>query len=120
MFRLFVRKKILPIYERINYPCRFDVSLKDFIGAVADGSDKNQKAVELENYYDFVTKSQNEQVFETTVVYQSITTMKDAFRRNGFAEQSDMLIYNLASLDMDVINPIIQSVLSGRKPFKAE
>ena len=105
---------------RITYPGRFDdVSLKDFIGAISDGSGKNQKAVELENYYDFVTKSQNEQVFETTVVYQAITTMKDAVGRNGFAEQSDMLIYNLASLDMDVLSPIIQSVLSGRRPFKA-
>ena len=104
---------------RLNYPGSFDDScLKDYIGALIDGKGKNMKATELSNYYDCVVKTGNKQSSQNPL-FESVNNIKDIFSRSGLVDENNLTIYNIAAIDIDVLNQLIHSVLNGKKFFKA-
>lgn len=102
------------------HPGKFEEeTMKDYIGAVFDENIKNQKAVELENYYDFVISTPADEVFAKPVDFVVYEAVNDIFEDEEIMAMADMIIYNMDISNKDDINNICNSVLGGNKAFHA-
>ena len=111
--------KYVPIETLQNlHPGKFDEDkLGDYIGAIYDEKVKNQKAVELEEYYERVISKPNTEI-EKPVEFSVYSRVEDIFHNEELVD-SDLIIYNIAKLDSDIINNIFNTVLGSDEEFRA-
>ena len=102
------------------HPGKFDAEkIQDYIGAVFDEKNKNQKAIELEKYYEFVITNPAEEVFAKPVEFAIYEKVNNIFEDVEELASSDMIIYNMTKVNKDTINNILNLVLGGDKTFHA-
>ena len=100
------------------HPGRFNTEkMKDFIGAVYDNKIKNQKASELERYYEFVISHQGDEMYVKPVEFTTYASVDNVFEDEEKLESCDMIVYNMKTLHTETINNIFNMVLGGEKIF---
>ena len=102
-----------------KYPGMFDFQkMKNYVGAVFNSKMKNLKAIQLQNYYDYVVNSHVKD-FENPVNFISFETAAKLFEDEGMIYRSDMIVYMMKDKNHDIVMSIISAILGGEKSFQA-
>ena len=97
------------------HPGMFDAQMmKNYLGAVYDEKVKNQKAIQLEKYYEFVISNPTKDNFAKPVEFAT-----DDEDWEGGLEGSDIIVYNMNKMIKANVTSIINTVLGSAKEFHA-
>ena len=102
-----------------KYPGKFDFDdMKNFIGAVIEKTQKNEKGKQLQIYFEMIVNSPGSE-YTSPVKFATFDTATELFESENLLLNSDMLIYMMKERNTSILMTIINAVLGGEKDFHA-
>ena len=99
---------------RAEYPGKFEYEkMKSFVGAVWQKDVKNQRGLELEQYFEDVLRSDSNQEISVPVTLVTFMDVREVFYEMEVMKKSDIIIYLMNKFDKDLIADVTVDIIES-------